>query len=122
MSTTNRRQTRASSRGTPSARGPSPPILDLHNIIINDPDARPAARRARGESLPAIVPHESTAYGGAGIVLPTSIKKTERAPLEKTLENMLEEEDEDEDELAPPPEPARPRQNKSKSSTHELCE
>lgn len=119
----NRRITRAGSRGTPSARAPSPPILDLHNVINNEVDVTPAARKARGESLPAIVSHESTAYGGAGIVRPASIKQTERAPLEKTLENMLEE-DEEEDELAPEPQPqqARPRRSRSKFSFYQLLE
>lgn len=118
MSSSNRRVTRASSRGTPSVRGPSPPILNLHNIINHEVTAIPVARRKRGESLPTVVPHESTAYGGAGISMPASIRKAKRAPLEDALKNMLEE-DEDEDELAPPP--ARSRRSKSKSFPHKLC-
>lgn len=109
-----RRVTRANSRGTPSARGPSPPVLDLHNLINSEVDNTPAARKNRGESLPAIAPRESTAYGGAGIAKPASIRKPARAPLGAALQNMLE--DEEDDELADlqQQQPARQRRGKSK--------
>lgn len=94
-----RRQTRANSRGTPSARGASPPVLNLHKLIRSEVNNTPAGRKNRGESLPVIAPRESTAYGGAGIAKPASIKKTARAPLGTALQNMLEA-DEEEDELA----------------------
>lgn len=111
-----RRMTRAGSRASASSRAPSPPILDLHNVISSKRPhpASPAPERGsrEGSLLPAIAPQVSTAYGGAGITRPGSINPSGGAPLTATLEEMLDDED---DELTLKPTSGRRRSSRTPS-------
>lgn len=109
----NKRATRAGSRAASSNRAASPPVIDLQNLISSGRPVpvlnTPAAERGHREaSLPAIVPRESTSYGGTGISRPSSVNPAGRAPLTETLGGMLDDEDDE-------PAPVRARNSRTPS-------